>query len=148
MEQILEEEVEEITYDEILLSRLNKYKKGICYWPNVTININDVKIAIENNVKEVNERYDSYDSLNVNLKTKEWHLGRIVYFINNPDKIDPIQIDNKCYGSCISGTPIIEDGNHRFMALLYLKVKKIKINYCGRCDVLEYLKGTTNEIPE
>ena len=148
MKQILEEDIEEITYDEILLSRLNKYKKGTCYWPNVVINIEDIKTAIKNGIQEVNEHYDSYDSLNVNLKTKEWHLGRIVYFINNLHKIDPIQIDNKCCGSCISGTPIIEDGNHRFMALLYLKVKRIKIDYCGRCDVLEYLKGMTDEIPE
>ena len=105
-------------------------------------------IIISNGIKEVNERYYSYNYLDDNLKTKEWHIGRIIYFINNPDRIDPIQIDNKCFGRCISGIPIIEDGNHRFMALLYLGMEDIKIDYCGRRDVLNYLMGITNEIPE
>ena len=139
----------ELEYYTIKLSRLNEFKRGECFWrPDIIVSIEDIKTAISNGIKEVNERYYSYNYLDDNLKTKEWHIGRIIYFINNPDRIDPIQIDNKCFGRCISGIPIIEDGNHRFMALLYLGMEDIKIDYCGRRDVLNYLMGITNEIPE
>jgi Tfp pilus assembly major pilin PilA len=132
----------------IKMSRLLEYRHKDFYWNNKPVTLQDIDTAIENRVKGINEVYDDFDYLKDTPKTNTWHIARIIYFIQHPTSITPLNIDNKCYNGIISAIPIIEDGNHRFMALLYLKRKEIKINYSGRRDVLEYLQGKTNKIPE
>lgn len=78
-------------------------------------------------------------------KSKEWHIGRIIYFINHPDEIKNIEIDNACINGDILPLPIIIDGHHRFAAAQWLQHKgkmcRIHCLYGGRIDVLEYLQG-------
>ena len=85
-------------------------------------------------------------------KSTEYHIGRIIYFINHPEEIKDIIIDNLCMDYYIFPSPIIVDGNHRFVASLYLnekgKMNKIHCRYGGRVDLLDYLTGDSNECPE
>ena len=47
--------------------------------------------------------------------------------------------------------PVIVDGNHRFMAAMWLhdqgKMEKVHCMYGGRTDLLDYLTGNTEEQP-
>ena len=81
-------------------------------------------------------------------KSREWHIGRIIYFINHPMEIRDIEIDNECSGNIILPQPIIVDGWHRYAAARWLydqgKLTEIHCRYGGRVDVLEYLQGKTD----
>lgn len=135
-------------YQSIQLRRLKSYRGTQFAWDNHTVTLKDIKHSLKEGLSEVNEVYANYDSFEPNPKSKEWHIGRIIYFIKHPEEIDPIYIDNKCgnYGN-VYAIPIIDDGNHRYMALTYLNPKWIKVNYSGRHDLLNYLSGKSNEIP-
>ena len=137
-------------YEYIQLRRLKSYRGTEFTWDKHKVTLRDIKQALKDNVSEVNEIYASSSNyFEREQKSKEWHLGRIIYFINHPDKIDPIELDNECWGSygAIMPIPIIEDGHHRYLALIYLNPKWIKVNYSGRRDVFNYLNGKLNEIP-
>lgn len=127
--------------DYIRTARLKEYTGDTFFWGGNLIKQSDIKDGILSGITEQHEQYDDFAWLKGTLKSDEWHIGRIVYFVNHPDKIKPIQIDNKCCDGIITAIPFIEDGHHRFMAQIYLKFEKIPIIYAGRCDVLEYLKG-------
>ena len=84
------------------------------------------------------------------------HAERIRYIAETPSIMaDPIEVDNRCgnQGFCpgpilaIYPEPIITDGNHRFMAHVWKKLKTIPASYGGRVDLLEYLTGESDEIP-
>lgn len=85
-------------------------------------------------------------------KSTQWHIGRILYFINHPEEIRNIELDNICNANYICPIPIIVDGNHRFMAALWLNdqgiMNKVHCLYGGRGDVLNYLTGKINSCPE
>lgn len=84
----------------------------------------------------------------VRTKSREWHIGRIIYFINHVNEIRDIEIDNECSGGVILPQPIIIDGWHRYAAARWLydqgKLTEIHCKYGGRVDVLEYLQGKTD----
>ena len=83
-------------------------------------------------------------------KSREWHIGRILYFINHPNEIRDIQIDNQCSYGYILPQPIIIDGWHRYAAARWLydqdRLSEIHCRYGGRMDVLEYLQGKIREL--
>lgn len=55
-------------------------------------------------------------------RTKKYDLGRIKFFIDNPDQIGIISLEEDEDGSVV-----ITDGNHRFQAALLLGLEKVEI---------------------
>ena len=58
----------------------------------------------------------------------DWHIGRVKYFIQNPDEINPIEVET-CGTSKDDKTAVfdIPDGCHRLMAILYLGLPEIVV---------------------
>ena len=113
------------------------------------IYLDDISAAIQKTLPEVSSPYgDTWKYPVTKRKTREWHIGRIIYFINHPDEIKDVEIDNECNGGYILPRPIIVDGWHRYAAARWLysqgKLFKIHCKYGGRIDILEYLQGKTN----
>ena len=85
-------------------------------------------------------------------RTSQWHIRRILYFVNHPQEIKNIELDNESSTFDILPVPIIIDGYHRWMAARYLyelgSLHKIHCLYAGREDVLDYLKGKLDTMPQ
>lgn len=77
-----------------------------------------------------------------------YHVSRVKWFMENPERITPISVDNRCSGGMIYPIPIIEDGWHRYIAAHLLGLSTIEVFYSGRLDLLAYLKGETDVSPE
>lgn len=141
--------------DIILIEKLSEFYPSE-YWnwnDGDYITLEDISSAVDNNLPEISDPFgDTCKHLAQEVKSREWHIGRIIYFINHPGEIRDIEIDNMCNNGCILPVPIIVDGHHRFVAAKYLhetkKVETIHCMYCGRMDVLDYLKGNTDELLE
>ncbi len=117
------------------------------------IDLDDISIAIHEGVLEIPDPYgDTWNHPVLEHKTRDWHIGRILYFIKHPNEICNIEIDNECDNGYILPQPVIVDGWHRYAAARWLfdqgKLDKIHCRYGGRSDVLEYLKGNLSEYPE
>lgn len=115
------------------------------------IDLDDISIAIHEALSEIPEPYgDTWKHPVLEHRTRDWHIGRILYFIKHPDEIRDIEIDNKCSGGYILPQPVIVDGWHRYAAARWLfdqgKLFEIHCMYGGRMDVLEYLQGKTDEL--
>ncbi|MED2945384.1 hypothetical protein P4284_23755 [Bacillus swezeyi] len=99
------------------------------------------------NLVPLREPYGDLD----NTANLEWgkieHLRRILYFVENPNEIKGIQLDNEIFNDYILPKPIIVDGNHRMFAALHLNFKYVHCRYGGRKDVLDYLTDKTNLKP-
>ena len=113
------------------------------------IYLDDISAAIQKALPEISSPYgDTWKYPATEHKSREWHIGRIIYFINHPDEIKDVEIDNECDGNYILPRPIIVDGWHRYAAARWLysrgKLFKIHCKYGGRIDILEYLQGKTN----
>ena len=116
------------------------------------IDLDDISIAIHEGVLEIPDPYgDTWNHPVLEHKTRDWHIGRILYFIKHPNEICNIEIDNECDNGYILPQPVIVDGWHRYAAARWLfdqgKLDKIHCRYGGRLDVLEYLKGNTDKYP-
>lgn len=131
-----------------LIRRLLKYFPSDDWGWNDRENIkmSDIDKAIDN-YEEETEYYDGSIQ-----RTKEWHIGRILYFIKNPDEIKDIKIDNICGGDFSPTVPIIMDGHHRFIAAVYRcfcgEEDEIQCDYHGRKDIFDYLVGNTKHKPD
>lgn len=115
------------------------------------IDLDDISIAIHEGIPEISDAYgDTWKHPVLEHRTREWHIGRILYFIKHPDEIRDIEIDNECSGGYILPQPVIVDGWHRYAAARWLfdqgKLSEIHCMYGGRMDVLEYLQGKTNDL--
>ena len=115
------------------------------------INLDDISMAIHDGVPEITDPYgDMWEHPVLEQRSREWHIGRIIYFISNIDEIKDIEIDNECCGDFVLPQPVIIDGWHRYAAARWLydqkKVVKIRCKYGGRLDVLEYLQGKRNKL--
>ena len=130
----------------LLMERLQEYISTPFYWNSIEIYLQD----IENYIHHTKHKLHNFDRCDVYMD--EWnkrdHIERILYFIDYPEKIDAIHIDNKCVDSQIYPIPFIEDGQHRFLASAYRKEKYIPVIYSGRIDLLDYLKGDSDIKPE
>ena len=116
------------------------------------IDLEDISIAIHEGVLEIPDPYgDIWNHPVLEHKTRDWHIGRILYFIKHPNEICNIEIDNECDNGYILPQPVIVDGWHRYAAARWLfdqgKLDKIHCRYGGRLDVLEYLKGNLDKYP-
>ncbi len=84
------------------------------------------------------------------MRSRDWHIGRILYFIKHPNEIRDIEIDNECNNGYILPQPVIVDGWHRYAAARWLfdqeKLFKIHCRYGGRMDVLDYLQGNNESL--
>lgn len=85
-------------------------------------------------------------------RDRQYHIGRILYFINHPQEIAGIEVDNKCgyWGSSASILPECEivDGWHRIAAAIIVGLRYIDIEYGGRRDIEDYLTEKSNHKPE
>lgn len=135
-------------YEEIKLSRLKEFLGTQFNWNGYNVTLSDIEDYMNSNHPEIKTVFCDVNNMTPEIKNKEWHLGRIKYIINHPKEIDPIFVDNRVgdYGN-IYAIPVIDDGHHRYLALTYLNQDMIKIYYCGRKDLLEYLKGDIDELP-
>ena len=134
--------------DKIIVKRLLEYYPSHIQWDHISLTIDEIRERIHDPViMEIEEYFSDYPiTERVEGKyTKEWHIGRIKYFVNHPEKITPISIDNDCSNGYISGIPIITDGNHRFIAAVIRKDQIIDSYYSGLCDTLDYLIGLTDK---
>ncbi len=139
----------------ILIKRLsNFFPINNWQWNNgEVIRLDDITRAIHKAQPEEIEPFgDDCKHPCLEERTTEWHIGRILYFVNHPEEIKDIEIDNLCEDNYILPIPVIIDGNHRFMATMWLNnqglLKKVYCRYGGRTDVLDYLTGETNICPE
>ena len=138
--------------DMIKIDRLKEFfpDDGMEWNPNERIKLHDIDMAIENHQLEESEPFgDTWKNLCMENKSTKWHIGRILYFINHPEEIKNIELDNYCDNGLIYPEPIIVDGNHRFMAAMWLhdhgKMEKVHCRYGGREDILNYLTGKSDE---
>jgi len=130
----------------LLMERLQEYISTPFYWNSIEIYLQD----IENYIHHTKHKLHNFDRCDVYMDVwnKRDHIKRILYFIDYPEKIDAIHINNRCADSKIYPVPFIEDGQHRFLASAYRKEKYIPVIYNGLIDLLEYLKGDSDIKPE
>jgi len=134
--------------DMIKLDRLKELSmyNGNFYWNTEPVTMDDIKLAISSNTEVETEEF-GHEWAELEW-SNERHIQRVVYFIKNPEKIDPINLDNIVNGNYITSIAHITDGNHRFFALCYLDTQSIPCKYGGREDVLDYLSGVSDIVPE
>ena len=149
------EPIHEYNGDIILIEKLAEfYPSENWEWnEGEIITLEDISIAIHNGMSEIPDPYgDTYMYQPIECKSNDWHIGRIIYFINHPEEIRDVEIDNMCNGMEILPIPVIVDGHHRFAAARWLydqgKLKEIHCMYGGRVDVLEYLQGKRKKLEE
>ena len=147
------ESLDEYHGDIILIRRLAEfYPTEYWTWNNgENITIDNVVNAVHNGIQEVSVLYgDAHKYPPLESRNKDWHIARIIYFINHPEEIRDIKIENVWEGGNILPIPVITDGLHRFIAAKYLydcgKLTTIHCLYSGLDDVLDYLKGDTHEL--
>ena len=93
-----------------------------------------IKISkILKDVEHVNETSEICRPHLIDTYDYRWHCRRVKYFINHPEEINEIEIDE--YEICEYG--IIGDGNHRFVASVYLGIEEIPCIYDGDIDFFE-----------
>ena len=141
--------------DMILIDRLAEFfpVESWCWNEGEVVELDNISCAIQNGQSEESEPFgDTWKHMCMESKSTEWHIGRILYFINHSEEIRDIEIDNLVDGEYICPTPVIIDGNHRFMAAMWLqdqgKIDKVHCLYGGRSDLLDYLKGKIDECPD
>ncbi len=142
--------------DMILINRLSEFFPNHFGWnEGEIISLSDISKAVLDMQSEENEPFgngttDSF--IDIKSKSTKWHIGRVLYFINHPDEIVNIDVDNLCAGLDILPIPIITDGNHRFVAAIYLhsqgKMNMVHCRYGGRIDLLNYFRGDSECCPE
>lgn len=133
--------------DQVIIKRLMEFIEVPFDWDGVLVDISDV-IEMLDQVNEIEEPFPDSFTVRImqELRGKEWHIGRIKYFVNNPARITPISLDNDCSSGFISGYPIVVDGHHRLMAAIIRNDETIPAYYSGLVDTLDYLTGKIDEI--
>lgn len=138
------------TVDFILVSRLLEFiPEDLDPWGC------DTPFTIEN-VSEVDEGdIERFGTSEYNdfatgyIADRFWHASRVLWFVKNPEMLeDPISIDNHCHYGHVYPVPEIMDGWHRLFAHRFLGLERIPALYSGRVDLLKYLTGKTDKLPE
>ena len=105
--------MEEYTGDIIRIDRLIDFLPSEYWeWDDCgKINLDDISIGIHERVTEISEPYgDTLDHFVLEHRSRDWHIGRIIYFINHPEEIRDIVIDNECVNNEILPQAVIVDG--------------------------------------
>ena len=148
-----ESEMEEYTGDIIRIDKLIDFAPSE-YWEwdfCGKINLDDISIGIHECITEISKPYgDTWNHPVLERRSRDWHIGKIIYFINHPEEIRDIEIDNEHIGNEILPQAVIVDEWHRYAAAIWLfdqgKLTQIHCRYGGRLDVLEYLQGMRDEL--
>lgn len=138
-----------IYFDRLIQNAEINFEKGFC-WDGFYITEKDVIHYIQNGGKGTSEPYgDTWKHPVMKSKDKMFHISRVAWFVLHPEEIKGIEIDNEvtCDGRGILPKTIIVDGWHRVLAAKIIGLKKIKVNYSGRIDVLRYLQGKRKTEP-
>jgi len=89
--------------DMILTKRFAEFYPENSVWNDEPITDNMIRAAIEAGMPEVSTPFGNEgimsEQKNIADRPDEWHIGRIIYFINHPEEIKDIWIDNECYHS-------------------------------------------------
>ena len=119
------------------------------HWPDSDhFSLEEVITAHQQGLKSVDEPYgDTWKHPVLRLKDTEYHIRRIIYFLEHPDEISSIEVDNSYVGANILPDCLIVDGHHRIAAGIILGLKYIDINYGGRGDVEDYISGRSDVRP-
>lgn len=141
---------EEYNGDIILIEKLIEFLPSEYWeWDDVgQINLEDISVAMHEGIPEISDPYgDMWNHPVFEKRSRDWHIGRVLYFIKHPNEIRDIEIDNECNNGWILPQPVIVDGWHRYAAARWLfdqgKLFEIHCRYGGRMDLLEYLQGKT-----
>lgn len=124
--------------------------KEIWSWPDSPpISLDEVNAEKEHGLLGNKEPYGDTWKHPVKVKrNKEYHISRIIYFMDHPEEISGIEVDNPCSDNGILPGCVIIDGWHRIAVGILLKLKKVSIEYGGRSDVEDYISGKTDKRPE
>jgi len=99
--------------NKIKISELQKHFPNPICWDGIPITIEYISTFI-GDVSEIIEpfpyQWDIARMINHEKYTKEWHIGRIKYFLNHPEKIEPLTLMFK------ENSIEFYDGCHRFLA--------------------------------
>jgi len=97
----------------IKISELKKHFPNPICWDGIPVTMEDILTKISD-VKEITEpfpyQWDIERMINHHKYTKEWHIGRIKYFINHPENSDPLTL------MFVEDSIKFYDGCHRFLA--------------------------------
>lgn len=63
------------------------------------ITLDDISCGIHEALPEQPDEYGNSTDRPAFEKSDYWHIGRIIYFVNRPDEIRDIEIDNYCDNS-------------------------------------------------
>lgn len=138
-----------VSFDRLLdMAAIDVYQSW--HWPGSDIiTLEDIINAQSEGVCGIAEPYgDTWKHPVRSNRSKDYHIARIIYFLEHPERISGIEVDNPCIdGSILPGCQIV-DGHHRIAAGILLKLKTIDIDYCGREDVEDYISGRSDIRPD
>lgn len=119
-------------------------------WPKSdAFTLEEVVVAKNNGViGDASPFGDTWKYLVREDRAKDYHIARIIYFIDHPEEITDIEVDNPCIDHGILPGCEIIDGYHRLAAAIILKLDSIDINYGGREDILNYISCKTDIRPD
>ena len=84
----------------------------------------------------------------------EWTVydwRRLSFFVSEIQagrSLPPIVLDNVCDRGHIYAQPVLCDGHHRLAAYALMKVASFPVSYSGRLDLLDWLQGDSDVLPE
>lgn len=140
---------ETVLLDRLIESAMIDFNVGFEWNPREPVKLEDIRKAIRNQIQSTSRPWgDTWKYEISRVEDNEYHISRILYFVENPHEITGIQIDNDVFNNWILPNAAIIDGWHRIAAAIVLEMKKIQIEYGGRMDVLDYLTGRTDDPPE
>lgn len=124
--------------------------KEIWSWPDASpLSLEEVLLEKSNGKPGSSEPYgDTWKHPVKVQRDKSYHISRIIYFIDHPQEIAGIEVDNPCVDNGILPGCEIIDGWHRIAAAIILKLQKIWIDYGGRADIEDYICGRTEIRPK
>ncbi len=126
-------------YENVLLSRLKEFFPDYVCIDGHLIKSADIEKGLINNIPEISEEENL---LHTDTSTKNWHIGRILFYINNNQTVkSSIKIENYEINGQLLTIPTMVEGHHHYLALCFLKKKTATVLYSGRPDVINYLKG-------
>lgn len=138
--------------DKFLIEQLMEFLPDSFAWEDGDeITMSDIKNGINERMEEEEEPYGGSENVMHQSRSKEWHISRILYFVNHPEEICGIEVDNFFNGFSIEPVPVIVDGHHRFLAAVWLykegRMTSISSHYSGYVDLFNYLSGISDIKP-
>ena len=140
---------------EVILARLIELlpwfsiESGFSWIPNESpISLEEIRHAQQKGIKAESRPYgDAWKYDLDQTYTRETHIARVLHFVEHPEEIVRIHVDNRCEGMYVCPECVIVDGWHRLLAALVLGFEKISVVYNGREDIEDYLSGKIDVCP-